>query len=372
MKKIRDYIPVFLSVTVMAVILAGVFLWLKALTENIAVNAAVKDSLFILVPVLSVSFILIIASLVLVLKNYRFVNRINERFRMVTNQTQTVVFDFDFEKHRLELTGNIGIFNEDGTEVYEADAVPALLMRIHPDDSAFVRELNSMRTDIQTSVIKEIRIRCVNGFYYWYRLIGTVVRDKSGLALRFVGNIVNVDDEMNREQLLQQREDEDTLTGLLNKNAFESCVSRLLATSRNDDLFAFYIINLDNFKKVNDTMGHLIGDKILIDTARKLDLIFTDQDYVGRIGGDEFAAFLRLSDEAKLVGDKIIGAKAKAICTKLNETYSDGVNEVNVSSSVGVAIYPEHGIKYSELFKNAGSVLDTAKNSGKNQYRIFS
>ena len=331
----------------------------------------ITGNVLVLEIAVSLSFLLILISLLYVLKNNELMSRTNEKFRIVTNQNQTIVFDYDFERRRLELTGNVAIFNEDGAEIYEGDSIQSLLKLIHPEDSSFVREMNSMRTDIQTSVIREVRLRCVNGLFYWYRLKGSVVRNDSGLAVRFVGNLVNVDEEMNKEQLLQQRAEEDTLTGLLNKGAFENYVSRTLATSRNDDLFAFYIIDLDSFKKVNDTMGHLIGDKVLVDAARNLNLIFSENDYVGRIGGDEFAAFLRLSDDAKIVGEKIIEAKASAICSRLNETYSDGINEVTISASVGVAVYPQHGIKYSELFKNADGVLYSAKNSGKNQYKIF-
>ncbi|MBO4403954.1 MAG: diguanylate cyclase [Treponema sp.] len=331
----------------------------------------ITGNVLVLEIAVSLSFLLILISLLYVLKNNELMSRTNEKFRIVTNQNQTIVFDYDFERRRLELTGNVAIFNEDGAEIYEGDSIQSLLKLIHPEDSSFVREMNSMRTDIQTSVIREVRLRCVNGLFYWYRLKGSVVRNDSGLAVRFVGNLVNVDEEMNKEQLLQQRAEEDTLTGLLNKGAFENYVSRILATSRNDDLFAFYIIDLDSFKKVNDTMGHLIGDKVLVDAARNLNLIFSENDYVGRIGGDEFAAFLRLSDDAKIVGEKIIEAKASAICSRLNETYSDGINEVTISASVGVAVYPQHGIKYSELFKNADGVLYKAKNSGKNQYKIF-
>lgn len=354
----------------------GIHDWYFALIipQSIMTNQSshITNNVLALEVAVSMSFVLILISVLYLLKNNEIVNKTNEKFRMITNQTQTIVFDYDFVRHRLELTGNIRLFNSEGQEIYENDSIDLLLNLIHDDDAAIVRELKSLKTDIQTSVVREARVKCVDGLYYWYRLSGSIVRDASGIALRFVGNMVNVDDEMNKEQLLQQKADEDQLTGLLNKGAFEARVSRRLAAAKVEDLYAFYIIDLDNFKKVNDSLGHLIGDRVLSDTARKLSLIFSDYDYVGRIGGDEFAAFLMLNEDARKVGDKIIEAKARAVCTKLCETYTDGVKEVRVSASVGVSIYPQHGIKYSELFRNADTVLYNSKSAGKNQYNIFS
>ena len=119
-------------------------------------------------------------------------------------------------------------------------------------------------------------------------------------------------------------------------------------------------------------MGHTVGDKVLLDTAKKLCMVFSDKDFVGRVGGDEFAAFLKLQAVDHITGEKILQSKAKAICTKLNELYSDGNIKVNVSSSIGVAIYPKHGTKYSDLFRHADKALYVAKNNGKNQFHIYS
>ena len=91
---------------------------------------------------------------------------------------------------------------------------------------------------------------------------------------------------------------------------------------------------------------------------------------MGRIGGDEFAAFLKLSGTGIKMGRKIIEAKAKAACAIINEIYSDDKNEVNITSSIGVSIYPKNGKKFEDLYKNADSVLYKSKNGGKNQYNI--
>ncbi len=320
----------------------------------------------------SMAFLLLLISILFLLRNNDFVKKTNEKFRMATSQTQTLVFDYDFSTRRLEFTGNVNVLSSEGTEVYERESVMELLKLVHPDDSAFTKEMLSLRTDVQTSVTREARVKCVDGLYYWYKLTGSIVRDSSGTAMRFVGNIINADEEISKERLLQQKAESDPLTGLLNKGAFEDYVTKSLASLHADDVEAFYIIDLDNFKKVNDSMGHVSGDAVLSDVARKLSLIFNDCDYVGRIGGDEFAAFLKLSESARKSAKRIIEEKAKSICAHIEEVYSDGSHRVKLSASVGVAVYPEHGTNYQDLYKNADSVLYRSKNNGKNQYTIMS
>ena len=115
-----------------------------------------------------------------------------------------------------------------------------------------------------------------------------------------------------------------------------------------------------------------MGDQVLSDVAKKLCVVFSDQDCVGRIGGDEFAAFLRLSSNARDKGMTIIEGKAKAICTQMQETYYARKKSVAVSSSVGVAIYPTAGKDYETLYRNADKALYSVKENGKNNYSIYS
>ena len=115
-----------------------------------------------------------------------------------------------------------------------------------------------------------------------------------------------------------------------------------------------------------------MGDQVLGDVAKKLCLVFSDKDYVGRIGGDEFAAFLHLSSKARNVGMSIIEGKAQAICAQMRETYSAKKKSVSVTASVGVAIYPYSGRDYNTLFIRAGKALEKIKDTGKNMYAVYS
>ena len=157
----------------------------------------------------------------------------------------------------------------------------------------------------------------------------------------------------------------DSLTGILNKGTFRTNVCE--AMDRYKDGLALFIIDLDDFKSVNDNLGHVMGDKVLTDVAKKLSLIFGGTDKVGRIGGDEFSAFLPIKKEKEDIVEY-----AKVACSEIDNTYSAHGSSVHVSVSVGIAFYPGDGGDYEALYKNADLALYKCKSSGKNTYAVYS
>lgn len=343
------------------------------ISQDVIRNQSRALSLNLLIAILAISFAfaMLFVTILHLLRHTAIVEQTNDRYRMVTTQTQAIVFDYDFVKKYLELNGNIKFISKDARENYTSDEITQMLKRtLHESDRSVLDELKALYGNRETSLLREMRIRCADGNYYWHRLTGAVVRGADGAPLRLVGNFVNVEDEVSKQQQLKQRAEVDPLSGLLNKGAFTNYVSKLLDDSSDDNLYAFYIIDLDNFKKVNDTLGHIIGDRVIADVAQKLCTVFSENDFVGRIGGDEFAAFLKLSGSGQQMGRKIIEAKAKAACALIDEIYSDGKNEVNITASIGVSVYPRNGRTFDDLYRNADSVLYESKNGGKNQYHI--
>lgn len=171
------------------------------------------------------------------------------------------------------------------------------------------------------------------------------------------------------KERLTEKAQTDLLTGILNKVSFREAVEEVLRSAEDQEACALYIIDLDDFKHVNDSLGHAMGDKVLSDAAGKLRHIFRDTDIVGRIGGDEFAAFLH-APRAR-VTDELIQTKARTVCEDLKELYEANGARVQVSASVGMARYPEQGIDFEALFKNADKALYSAKRGGKNRYEAY-
>ena len=164
----------------------------------------------------------------------------------------------------------------------------------------------------------------------------------------------------------------DQLTGVMNKRTFEVRVDSLLKRAEENSCYAMMLIDIDNFKSVNDTYGHAFGDKVLAGVGEIMRRTFRADDTLGRLGGDEFCVFMSLpsekSEEEQL---RLINKKCAELCDGFRQ--SDVINgqEYKGSASVGVAIFPKNGRQFTELYKMADSALYVSKNRGKNNYTIY-
>ena len=317
------------------------------------------------------AFVIVILSLIGVyLRNLSF-EKMNDRFMQVNTQSDTIVFEYDYVRNRVEYGGNYKRFFPTGKSYAQDEHMWDLLNLLHPEDVNIREAIFTIPSNKEAEISGEGRFKCADGEYYWYRIHGNIVRDQDGRPVKFIGNIVNAEAQVHEELRLKQAAETDPLTGILNKGAMEEHTDDIITESNGSELYALYIIDLDNFKKVNDTLGHAIGDKVLTDVARKMSVVFSEQDCIGRIGGDEFCVFLKLQGANVKNGKKIIESKATALCEQIDEVYSNGKDDVHVSASIGVSLYPEHGNNFGELYRNADIALYLSKNSGKNQFTMF-
>ena len=202
---------------------------------------------------------------------------------------------------------------------------------------------------------------------------GILVKDvHSGQNVKFIGKIESADQKIAEEKDLVQRAENDLLTGILNKKTMEEKVTKCLKEIQGGDThYIFFMVDLDNFKNVNDKLGHIYGDNAIVDTANKLTEIFSNNAYVGRLGGDEFAvcASYDAFDEESLLS--YIKKKAEKICEVNRRTYTNGNVSIDITSSVGIAIAPDFGQDFETIYKMADSALYRSKNGGKNCYHIY-
>lgn len=178
--------------------------------------------------------------------------------------------------------------------------------------------------------------------------------------------------EINRKnaEVYRKKASTDPLTGLLNRSGMDVKMEDFIAkaASEVDMKGALFIVDLDEFKTINDTFGHPEGDKLLVTVSESLHSIFRDNDYVCRLGGDEFCIFM--SGEISL---DIIKSKAEAINERLRIAYkSDSGKVINTSASVGIALFPEHADDYASLYRDADQALYKSKSGGKDRYTICS
>jgi diguanylate cyclase (GGDEF)-like protein len=159
----------------------------------------------------------------------------------------------------------------------------------------------------------------------------------------------------------------DPCTELPNRFLFEDRLSQTLAASDSDQTVAVLFITLDQFKKVNDTLGHNQGDHLLALTADRLKNLISERDTVARFGSDEFALLLTQVSDSTAVSDVMAG-----IVESLRSPFDVNGNEVFATLSVGVALFPQHGIDGHALLKNAGAALYRAKRAGGNTCMFYS
>ncbi|HAF55144.1 MAG TPA: diguanylate cyclase, partial [Thauera sp.] len=190
---------------------------------------------------------------------------------------------------------------------------------------------------------------------------------QAGELKRLRGIAQDVSSAREAEAKIQYLARYDTLTGLHNRSAWqEQARIALCSAARHQDKFAILFLDLDNFKTVNDSLGHPAGDRMLAMAASRLSRCVRDEDLLARLGGDEFVALLsRLSnmEEAALVADRMLAA--------LVEPMNIDGHELHLSASVGIALYPNDGAEVDTLLKHADTAMYGAKEAGRNTYRFF-
>ncbi|MDE6774998.1 MAG: sensor domain-containing diguanylate cyclase [Ruminococcus sp.] len=164
----------------------------------------------------------------------------------------------------------------------------------------------------------------------------------------------------------------DLLTGVYNKRTFEKRVDEALKKDIDSRRKALIIIDLDNFKGVNDTLGHAYGDKVLSGVGDIMKRVFHQDDYLGRLGGDEFCVYLNITDFQQGNYLRHIEEKCAELCEAFHHNYTGENNNYKISASIGVAVFPEHGSDFAALYRCADKALYKSKQKGKDTYTIFS
>ena len=158
----------------------------------------------------------------------------------------------------------------------------------------------------------------------------------------------------------------DPLTGLCNRKEFNEQLNAAINSCVTDDDICIMYLDLDLFKNINDTMGHSVGDEILVQVSKRLQSQLTESDTLARIGGDEFMILL-----TQLSYREPIDCIAKKLIAKIDEPFDVAKQELTIGVSIGICKFPQHGTTSGELIKNADIAMYTAKDTGRNQHQEF-
>ena len=214
----------------------------------------------------------------------------------------------------------------------------------------------------------EIWNRRKNGeLYIEWLSINLVYDEEKGHPTHHVAVFSDISERKAAEERIQHMAHYDLLTNLPNRALLIDRLQQALAKAKREKAhMALMFIDLDKFKPVNDKLGHNVGDLLLKEVAKRLQYCVRGSDTVSRLGGDEFVVLLPTVEEkqdAMMVAEKILHS--------LNQTFELAGHDLHISSSIGVAVYPEHGNDEETLIKNADTAMYCAKESGRNTVKFF-
>ncbi|MDP1525177.1 MAG: EAL domain-containing protein [Rhodocyclaceae bacterium] len=195
----------------------------------------------------------------------------------------------------------------------------------------------------------------------------TAVVDAAGKPTHYVGNFIDITEQKTAEANMLRLAYHDALTGLPNRFSLRERMEQVIALAKRDrSRFALMLIDLDHFKQINDSLGHLVGDQLLIEVGKRLTESVRESDIVARLGGDEFVVVLNAQetpDTARHLAEKITDV--------LSTPFQIANNELRTSPSIGICLFPDDADELDELLKHADVAMYQAKAQGRGRYQFF-
>ena len=298
--------------------------------------------------------------------------KIAEMKARLEEQKYLIIADISEElPYEYDIAEDVITFAEKFNHIFEGDAIianPATNMiksaLVSNDTKEAIEELFYLaRTGTQYHST-EFKLNTKNGGYQWYFSTFSTIYDDEGNPVRIVGLLRNIHVQKVEQQKLLTRAETDLMTGLYNKATAETKMQASLRELNGNSYNVLMLVDIDDFKNINDTFGHLKGDEVIIQIANALKEHTGEYGMAGRLGGDEFCAFFTNVLDIKVACEKI-----EQVAVKLKEQYSDP-NGPKVTLSVGIASTNEQ-IPYSVLLENADTALYQAKLNGKDCYYCY-
>ncbi|QOP41141.1 putative bifunctional diguanylate cyclase/phosphodiesterase [Sulfurimonas marina] len=205
-----------------------------------------------------------------------------------------------------------------------------------------------------------------NGEEYFQSIVATPIIDKNGNITNYMAVGEDITNRKKSEEQIHFLANFDPLTGLPNRVQMEDRFNYIISISRrNEHPFALMFLDLDHFKDINDSLGHKVGDELLINLSQRLKSILREEDTISRLGGDEFVLVLPDTDAhaATVIAQKLLES--------IHQTIVLSEYELSVTFSIGIALYPSDGNSLEVLLKNADAAMYRAKIEGRNSYRFF-
>ena len=285
-----------------------------------------------------------------------------EKIKLLAGDAKEFFVDYDIQNDFFEVSrfveGNYEIFYSKDNYFNSSERT------IHPDDFLMIYEAFVVSKEKNNKCQLDLRSRLFKGNYCWYRLVYTkYINPKTGKS-HIIGRGVDIDDEKVANLRLEQSADIDLLTGMYNRTATERKINEILSKDDAKNNHTMILIDLDNFKHVNDVLGYDEGDKILQRIKEILSQMFRqDFDILGRVEGDVFVAFVRNTSDVFY-----IESQCKEICERISKECVPQNAKVTVGVNIGIAFTDSKSDSFKKLYKKADKALQRQIDNGRNGY----
>lgn len=278
-------------------------------------------------------------------------------YQTAIQSSSDVVFEYDIASDELISYGSAVDCSVPKTVT---EVTTGFLRSISEGGKYSADDMDSVKAFFSGNNTDEVVIRSNEGEAHWLSFEGTAVFSGEE-AVKIVGKIRCIDDVVN----LREDARKDLFSGFYNKAATEKIISESLCSVKTG---AIVLIDIDNFKKINDLFGHDYGDHVIRDISQKIGSLINEDIIPGRIGGDEFMLYIPNADH------KIVTELCGRLCDTIRTEYScdQSSERVAVSSSIGAALFPVHGNNFEELYRSADIAMYVSKTGGKDKFTVFS
>ena len=284
-----------------------------------------------------------------------------KKYGLLAEFSDTALFEYDRRKDILEFTNNARrILMLDELRISHVMGKKIRTDLFLQEDRKVMEDMLRSRTGSWEDNIQyaELRLKSISGEYHWFGCHYKTITSDTGTVVKVVGKLADISRQRSREQELREQAMRDVLTGIYNK-AGERLIDRMVKEKGQG---LFLMLDLNDFKSINDTMGHAAGDAILTEMGRVLKGACRENDIVARIGGDEFVMFLPGVFDRQ-TGKRKIGEIQESLRTVRISTW--GIR--GIKASIGAALCPEDGMDYGTLYKAADEAMYQAKEQSKNR-----
>jgi diguanylate cyclase (GGDEF)-like protein/PAS domain S-box-containing protein len=292
--------------------------------------------------------------------------RSEQRYRIVMESTMDIIWEGDLINNKRLFSGKL--YDVLGYKAYEMEALDAWFNIVHPEDIGWVKRGIKQQVEGKIEVESfEYRVKCKDGTYKWVLSNTKCEFDENGAAIAVFGAFTDISELKEQQQRINKLAYYDSVTGLPNRVMLREMVEEEISRfDKSGNKFALFFIDLDDFKFVNDTYGHMVGDKLLLEVAKRLIEIQAENMATFRLGGDEFNILLK-----NIENKEAVEMCSKAVLKALAEPIFIDGNMFRVTHSGGIVLYPENGLDFDELLKKADTAMYKSKESGKSTYTFY-